>query len=73
MAENDIMPPDEKFVRGERWLSKAMGANDFIHSELLALVDREGRIRGYYDGTDEQRVRDMISDIKSLQMDVPVN
>ena len=42
------------------------GANDFIHSELLALVDREGRIRGYYDGTDPRAVGDLIRDIKGL-------
>jgi protein SCO1/2 len=26
------------------------GPNDFIHSEKLVLVDKEGRLRGFYDG-----------------------
>ena len=29
--------------------------NDFIHTEQFVLVDKERRIRGYYDGTDQRR------------------
>lgn len=42
------------------------GPDDFIHSEKLILVDKEGRIRGYYDGTDEKDVEKLIKDTKSL-------
>ena len=42
------------------------GPNDFVHTENFALVDREGRIRGYYDGTDTAEVGKLIRDISLL-------
>lgn len=42
------------------------GPNDFVHTENFALVDKEGRIRGYYDGTDSTEVSKLIKDIKLL-------
>ncbi len=42
------------------------GPNDFVHTENFALVDKEGRIRGYYDGTDSVEVKKLIGDIKLL-------
>lgn len=41
-------------------------SGDFIHSQNLVLIDRSGYIRGYYDGTDEQQVKQLIIDIKKL-------
>lgn len=38
----------------------------FLHSELLVLVDRKKRIRGYYDGTSVVEVDKLIDDIKLL-------
>lgn len=38
----------------------------FLHSELFVLVDKEKRIRGYYDGTDSVHVSKLINDIKTL-------
>lgn len=43
------------------------GPEDFIHSENLVLVDKQKRIRGYYDGTSDKDVNQLISDIKKLQ------
>ena len=43
------------------------GPEDFIHSENLVLVDKQKRIRGYYDGTSDTEVNQLISDIKKLQ------
>ena len=43
------------------------GPNDFIHSEKLILIDREKRIRGYYNGTNENEVKQMIKDISRLR------
>jgi protein SCO1 len=42
------------------------GPNDFIHEQKLVLIDKEGRIRGYYDGVDDKEVDQMIEDIKML-------
>jgi len=43
------------------------GPEDFIHSEKLVLVDRKGRIRGYYNGTSSNETDQLIADIKKLQ------
>lgn len=37
-----------------------------IHSNRFVLVDRQGRIRGYYDGTDEASVKQLLQDLKKL-------
>ncbi|HNJ89473.1 MAG TPA: SCO family protein [Chitinophagales bacterium] len=42
------------------------GPTDFVHTENFALVDPEGRIRGYYDGTDTVEVNKLIKDISLL-------
>ncbi|MEY4875717.1 MAG: hypothetical protein RL708_866 [Bacteroidota bacterium] len=42
------------------------GENDFIHSQNLVLIDKKGFIRGYYDGTDEAAIQQLIIDIKKL-------
>jgi protein SCO1/2 len=39
---------------------------NFIHSTKFALVDTEGVIRGYYDGTSEEVVQKLLLDIGSL-------
>jgi protein SCO1 len=38
----------------------------FLHSEQLVLVDKEKRIRGFYDGTSAKAVNELIDDIKTL-------
>ncbi len=39
----------------------------FIHSGAFLLIDRQGRIRGKYDGTKEDDVNRLIDDIKRLE------
>lgn len=43
------------------------GDHDFIHTQNLVLVDKEMRIRGYYDGTDYQEVNKLMDEIKVLK------
>ncbi|MET0392905.1 MAG: SCO family protein [Chitinophagaceae bacterium] len=43
------------------------GPGDFIHSDKLVLVDPQQRIRGYYDGTDQDEADRLLNDIKKLQ------
>jgi protein SCO1 len=43
------------------------GETDFIHSELFVLLDKESRIRGYYNGTEKDEVDRMIADMKKLE------
>ncbi|MEP7265446.1 MAG: SCO family protein [Bacteroidota bacterium] len=42
-------------------------ADDFIHSEKIVLVDKERRIRGFYDGTDYMEVTRLIEEVKVLK------
>ncbi len=42
------------------------GAEDFIHTQNFALMDKERHIRGFYDGTDSLEVNRLILDIKLL-------
>jgi protein SCO1/2 len=43
------------------------GPTDFIHSDKLVLLDKQKRIRGYYDGTNKKEVNELIQDIKKLK------
>ena len=40
--------------------------SDFIHTNNFVLVDRKGRIRGYYDGTSKKKVDELMRDIERL-------
>lgn len=42
------------------------GGSDFIHTNNFVLVDREGRIRGYYNGTSHEEVDKLLLDIEKL-------
>jgi protein SCO1/2 len=41
----------------------------FVHSGGFILVDRQGRVRGVYDGTDAQKVDELIADIALLKQE----
>lgn len=43
------------------------GPDDFIHSELLILIDGQRRIRGYYNGTVPGEVEELMIDIERLK------
>jgi len=45
------------------------GGNDFIHTNNFVLIDKQNRIRGYYDGTSRKEVSKLIEDIKILKRD----
>jgi protein SCO1 len=42
------------------------GAEDFIHTQNFALVDKEKHLRGFYDGTDSMEVARLIQDVHLL-------
>lgn len=42
------------------------GAEDFIHTQNFALVDKERHLRGFYDGTDSLEVSRLIQDMHLL-------
>ena len=41
--------------------------NDFIHTEQFVLIDKERRIRGFYDGTEKEDMKKLKNDIKILK------
>lgn len=41
----------------------------FIHSGAFLLIDKQGRIRGKYDGTKEEDVNRLVGDIKMLRLE----
>jgi len=43
------------------------GPYDMIHTENFVLVDKERRIRGFYDGTNEEEVEKLLDDLKILK------
>ncbi|QOD60097.1 SCO family protein [Polaribacter haliotis] len=43
------------------------GEDDFIHTEQFVLVDKERRIRGYYDGTEKEDMEKLKKDIVLLK------
>ncbi|TSD66862.1 SCO family protein [Inquilinus sp. KBS0705] len=47
-------------------------AGGYVHQGWFVLVDKQKRIRGYYDGTDEKQVAKLIDDIKILRTETNV-
>lgn len=45
------------------------GPDDFIHTEKLVLIDKNGHIRGYYNGLDNDAIRQCASDIAVLHLE----
>ncbi len=43
--------------------------NDFIHSQMLVLVDGSRHIRGYYDGTSREEWKRLIDEVIVLRLE----
>jgi protein SCO1/2 len=43
------------------------GESDFLHTENFVLIDPEGRIRGFYDGTDPSHINELFRDVYDLK------
>ena len=43
------------------------GEDDFIHTEQFILIDKERRIRGFYDGTDKKDMEKLKTDMRLLK------
>lgn len=44
------------------------GPDDFIHTEKLVLIDKNGNIRGYYNGLDSNAIKRCAGDIATLHL-----
>lgn len=60
----DIIQTEFLMRAGEEGIGET---KNFIHTEQVVLIDKEGVTRGYFDGTDELSMNEMISAIKILQ------
>jgi protein SCO1/2 len=47
--------------------------NPYTHSERFTLIDKDGFIRGYYDGTDSLIVKQLMKDIVDLDLGYKIN
>ncbi|MGB2087931.1 MAG: SCO family protein [Psychroflexus salarius] len=45
------------------------GPYDLVHTENFVLVDKEKRIRGFYDGTNAEEIENLIEDISILKLE----
>ncbi len=59
LARQSFFSDDGESFRGQE--------NDFIHSDRLTLIDREGRIRGVYNGTSNFDIQKALEDIQTLE------
>lgn len=48
-------------------------ADDFIHSQLFALIDKDRHIRGFYDGTVDADIVKLIKDVVLLKQEQQLN
>ncbi len=56
-----------KFVVLDKTEDKATPEDLFIHSTQFVLIDKRGRIRGYFEGTDENERKQLAIAVKQLQ------
>ena len=55
------------FADEDLGVKKSVG--DFLHTENILLIDRHKRIRGVYKGTSELQIANLITDIKTLELE----
>lgn len=63
------------YTLGQKHYLVAMSQDDgtpggYVHQGWFVLIDKQHRIRGYYDGTREDEVNKLIGDIKTLRAEV---
>ncbi|MFN2261752.1 MAG: SCO family protein [Psychroflexus sp.] len=61
-----------RLARKEYLASKTEGDGgpyDLVHTENFVLVDKEKRIRGFYDGTNPEEIEQLIDDIAILKLE----
>jgi len=68
---------EETYTLGEKSYLVAVKQDDgtpggFVHQGWFVLVDKQKRIRGYYDGTVDADVAKLINDIKTLRAETDV-
>jgi len=57
---------EQSYLLSADSITDATEANAFIHTQYVSLVDKQNRIRGFYDATDKKQIEKLIADIKSI-------
>ncbi len=66
----------EIYDLGRKWyfveedLGEPKGIDDFLHTENFILIDKNKHIRGIYNGLNKNSVKQLIEDIKTLQLEM---
>lgn len=60
MARHSYMLDDEKIDTTQKI------SDQFLHTQLFALVDKQRRLRGIYDGLNETEIQKLMGDIRAL-------
>ena len=62
-----------KLGRKDYFVEEDLGINkdidEFLHTENFVLIDKNGHIRGIYNGLNKTSIRQLITDIKTLKME----
>ena len=59
-----------ELARKRYFAAKTLAVDDpyaMVHTENFTLIDKEGRIRGWYDGTNEEEIDELLKDIETLR------
>lgn len=56
----------QSYLLDDQNINKGKIEEQFIHTQLFALVDKEKRVRGIYDGLKEQELLQLMKDIRRL-------
>lgn len=57
--------------QGKPQAERAEGEGDFIHSEKIALVDRQGVVRAYFNSTDPEAIQQILTAVGDLLREQP--
>ena len=60
---------DHYFVEND--LGEPKNIDDFLHTENFLLIDKNKHIRGIYNGLNRASIAQLITDVKTLQLEVP--
>jgi protein SCO1/2 len=56
----------QSYLLDDQNTNKGKIEEQFIHTQLFALVDKEGKVRGIYDGLKEDELQQLMKDIREL-------
>lgn len=66
-SKNDLYTTArQSYLLDDQNANKGKIEEQFIHTQLFALVDKQERVRGIYDGLKEEELQQLMKDIREL-------